>query len=105
MQFDKLAFERDSDSAKEMAHKVIDHCANARQSDAWCLATKAEAYFYLSEPSAGLAAYEEAVATNPEPWQVKSMFTQALHVMDALDDQTSAASLKRIFRSVVDEVA
>ncbi len=96
--FMELAFERDEEGARKTAAEVLDLCAQVAKPDVWCLATIGEAHFYLGDPKQGLASYERAVATRPEPWQMKSMFTQAVRVCDALDDDASQRELERIFQ-------
>ena len=94
----KLAFEQDAAAAKAMAAEVLAHCGKVDRSNAWSFAAMGEANLYLGDSAEALSHYTNAVAQNPEPWQMKSMFVQATRVAGALDDQETEAALRRVFR-------
>ncbi len=96
--FMQFAFKRDAAAAAAMANQVLEHCKGVPDSDVWCLATIGEANFYLNQPDQALAAYQRVVATHPQPWQMRSIFTQAMHVAEALDNEGAQRKLREIFR-------
>jgi len=101
--FMKFAFERDAAGAADMATRVLDHCRQAPKRDVWSLAATGEAKLYLGKPEDAFQAYEDAVATDPAPWQMKSIFIQAMQVVDAMDDADARRRLREIFRRTVEE--
>ena len=96
--FMKLAFERDDAAMREMATRVVGHCNEVDRPDAWYFATMGEANLYLGDLGEALSQYGKAVALAPAPWQMKSMFLQAIRVAETLDDQFVQDELHRIFR-------
>ena len=83
----------------EMASKVIEHCDQARK-DLWCLGTQGEAKLYLGDTKGALAAYRAAVSVTPEPepWQLKSMHSQACQLAAILNRDDLTSELNAIFR-------
>ncbi len=96
--FMRLAYEQDEAGTREMAERVLEHCEKVTRPDAWCFATMGEANLYLGDTHEALRQCEKAVTLNPDPWQMKSMFDQAMHVAEALDDERVQNGLSRIFR-------
>ena len=96
--FMKFAYEQDEAAAREIAERVLERCANVARPGPWCFATMGEANLYLGDTDEALRQCEQAVALNPDPWQMKSMFDQAMHVAEALDDERVQEGLGRIFR-------
>ena len=83
----------------EMANKVLKHCDRAEQ-DFWCLGTRGEAKLCLGDKEGALKAYNESVdmSPQPEPWQIKSMHSQASQLTAILDFDELIPDLDRIFR-------
>jgi pimeloyl-ACP methyl ester carboxylesterase len=96
--FMDLAFDRNLEQARQSARCALGHCARAYR-DVWCLATEGEAYLYLGQDEESLEGYREALAREPQPWQVASMFHQAVAVAELLDNETMAERLRELFRS------
>ena len=80
-----------------MAKKVLVHCGQAPQ-DIWALGTKGEAKLCLRDVDSALEAYRDAVSTNPKPWQLKSMHSQACQLAAILDLDDMISELNQIFR-------
>lgn len=97
-------FRKDSAAAQHMAHEVLRHCESAKarepsgNPDIWRIATEAEARLVLGEFRAALARYAEALALNPEPWQVDSIFQQALLSADLTGGEKARRQILQIFR-------
>ncbi len=96
--FMDLAFDRNLDQARQNAKRALGHCARAFR-DVWCLATEGEAYLYLGQDEESLEGYREALARDPQPWQISSMFHQAVAVAELLDNEAMADRLRDLFRS------
>ncbi len=95
--FMQLAYDSDLNAAKQTAEKVLVHCARASR-EKWRLATEGEANLYLGNTQAALDNYQAAVALNPNPWEIASMYQQAVLVLGLLDDENTAKRLDEIFR-------
>lgn len=82
-----------------MARQVLQHC-DAAPSDFWCLGTQGEARLYLGQEEEALAAYRAAVETTPapEPWQIKSMHSQASQLAAVLNQDALLSEINQIFR-------
>lgn len=83
----------------EMAQKVLKHCEQAPK-DFWCLGTQGEANLYLGHTKEALVAYRDAVnmTPEPEPWELKSMHSQACQLAAILDQDDLTSELNQIFR-------
>lgn len=77
----------DRPRARQLAEKVLDHCAKVDRRDHWREATIGEAKLHLGEREEALAAYRRAVhetAPPPGPREIASMYQQALVLVEAL---------------------
>ncbi len=97
--FMKLAYNQDRTAAKALAEKVLEHCRLAGKS-MWCLATQGEANLILGNTALALQGYREAVASNPTPRQMESMYNQAMKAADLVNDLVARSGLEEIFRPV-----
>jgi len=95
--FMELAFEKKLELARQSAERALGHCQKAYR-DLWCLATEGEAYLYLGDDDKALTAYGQALELNPQPWQISSMFHQAIAVADLLGNQAADERLTALFR-------
>ena len=95
--FMALAVDGDKKTAKEHAQKALDHTAKADE-DVWNLATVGEANLYLGKSDAAVEGYRAALEKSPKPWQITSMFQQAVHVAELLEDEALAERLRGLFR-------
>lgn len=84
---------------EQMAKQVLEHCDRAPK-DFWCLGTQGEAQLYLGDDAGALVAYREAVSVIPvpEPWQLKSMHSQACQLAAILNQDALLSELTQIFR-------
>ena len=95
--FMALAADGDRKAAKEYAIKALEHTARA-DDDVWSLATEGEAKLYLGDADGALDAYRMALEKKPKPWQINSMFQQAVEVSELRDDEETAGRLRGLFR-------
>ena len=95
-----LALDHDRRRARQNAKRALDHCEKAFR-DVWCLATEGEANLVLGEDDKSIEAYRQALALDPKPWQVSSMFHQAVAVADLTDNKKMADRLRELFRGEV----
>lgn len=91
----------DKDTTKKIAAEVLEHCAKSKKTH-WCRATAGEAQFYLGDTAAGLQAYRDAVAMQPSPREMASMYSQADLVLELLNDSAARTDLKGIFKEVIE---
>ncbi|MFZ2407039.1 MAG: alpha/beta hydrolase [Methylobacter sp.] len=86
-------------AVSDMAGKVLEHC-NQAPKDFWCLGTEGEAKLYLRMKGEALTAYRNAVSVKPvpEPWQLKSMHSQASQLAAFLNNDDLLPELDKIFR-------
>lgn len=96
--FLELAYGFDQEAAQSKARDVLAFCAQAPR-DQWRLATEGEAHLILGETEAALASYRAAVAEEPEPRELESMYQQALRIADLMRDDQAEGELDIIFRS------
>ena len=96
--FMALAVAGDKKTAAEHARKALDHTALA-DVDVWNLATVGEANLYLGDYDAATQGYLAAIEKKPKPWQITSMFQQAIHVAELLEDEALAERLRGLFRA------
>jgi tetratricopeptide (TPR) repeat protein len=98
------AYSHDDQSAHEMASRVLEHCRQAEAGEEklsdrrWRLATEGEAHLLLRDTRMALARYALALKTEPEPWQIASMYQQALYLAQILEDAPLGKRLKTMFR-------
>lgn len=95
--FLELARRKDRDAARELARRALEHC-DAAPEDAWNLATRGEAHLILGDADAALEGYERALALEPGPRQIESMFTQSVRVAELLGDRAAGRRLEALFR-------
>jgi pimeloyl-ACP methyl ester carboxylesterase len=65
------------------AQKALEH-ARRSPADKWRMATEGEANLILGKPDEAIASYRAAIALQPTPRELSSMFQQAYHVADLL---------------------
>jgi tetratricopeptide (TPR) repeat protein len=65
------------------AVKALEHARRAPK-DKWRLATEGEANLILGHPDVALERYRAAIALQPRPRELSSMFQQAYHIADVL---------------------
>ena len=96
--FMELAAEDDRDGAEKYAQKALDACAKSRE-DVWSLATQGEAHLYLGNDDQAIAGYRAALDKKPDPWQITSMFQQAVRIAEELmNDDALADRLRGLFQ-------
>ena len=100
--FMDLALDKNLQQAQQNARRALGHCGRAYR-DHWCLATEGEAYLYLGQDEESLESYREALAREPEPWQVASMFHQAVAAAELFDNDAMADRLQNLFRNAAPE--
>jgi tetratricopeptide (TPR) repeat protein len=95
--FLELTFEHDPNAARDVATDVLNSCARSRPGH-WRSATAGEAELHLGDRDAALAAYREAVALEPTPRELESMYVQASRLIAELGDQRLQHSLDEVLR-------
>jgi pimeloyl-ACP methyl ester carboxylesterase len=95
--FMELAYGSDASAARELATKVLGYCARSKKDDVWRHATEGEAHLYLGDRDACLAAYRCAREKNPEPWQLASLYQQAVRAADLMGEDDLIAKLRALF--------
>jgi pimeloyl-ACP methyl ester carboxylesterase len=95
--FMELAYGSDQDAASTVAADVLKHCGQAKR-DFWRLATEGDAYLILGDNATAIARYREAIAMNPNPRQLKSMYQQALRLADLLNEEDVEKQLDALCR-------
>jgi pimeloyl-ACP methyl ester carboxylesterase len=99
--FMNLVFKGSLPDAQIWARRALEHCSAAAKTevspDAWRLATQGEANLLLGDFPQALQLYQEAIATKPDPWQLESMYMQALETARQLKSKQVAADLAQAF--------
>jgi len=100
--FMEFAFTGDRKATQVAAEKALEYCRRSKP-DLWAQATCAEARLYLGESDAAIEAYRQALFPENEawaasPWQVTSMYDQAIEVAERLGDKTLGKRLTTLFR-------
>jgi hypothetical protein len=95
--FMELAYGSDHDAASAIAADVLKHCALAKL-DFWRIATEGDAHLILGDNTIAVARYREAVALNPKPRELKSMYQQALRLADLLNEEEMEKQLNALCR-------
>jgi predicted negative regulator of RcsB-dependent stress response len=80
-----------------MAGKALEHCDKARR-DKWRLATEGEAHLILGNSDQAIESYRHALATEPSPREVDSMYQQAVRVASLTGDESAGDRLVALFR-------
>jgi pimeloyl-ACP methyl ester carboxylesterase len=85
--FMELALDPASPAARQRseawATKALDHTQRS-PADKWRMATEGEANLILGKPDVALRSYRMAIALQPTPRELSSMFQQAYHIADLL---------------------
>jgi len=95
--FMHLAFTKDKAKTAEMATKAMEHAGHA-DAGMWRSATEGEANLYLGNFDAALESYKAALAADPQPRQVESMYAQAGAIAERLGDAQLEANIEALFR-------
>lgn len=95
--FMELAYGSDAEAARELARRALRHCDASRSNDVWRHATEGEAHLYLGDATSALDAYGRAAAFAPKPWQVASIYQQAVRAADLAGDDTIALAITALF--------
>jgi pimeloyl-ACP methyl ester carboxylesterase len=103
--FLNLVFNGSLPDAQIWARHALEHCSAAQKietnPDAWRLATEGEANLLIGNFAEALQRYRAAIETEPDPWQLESMYTQALETARQLKDKVVAADLARTFNKTL----
>jgi pimeloyl-ACP methyl ester carboxylesterase len=94
--FMHLVYTKRQDEMTAMAQAVLNHTGQAPE-DMWNLASQGEALLYQGDTEAALAAYGSAIAKNPDPRQLESMYSQAAAIADHLDDSELSSAIEEAF--------
>jgi tetratricopeptide (TPR) repeat protein len=94
--FMELAYGSDHEAARAMASEVLKHCA-ASPDGKWRQAAEGEANLILGQTSAALDGYRRALSLQPRPWEVASMFQQALRLADLVGDDAATSQLTALY--------
>jgi tetratricopeptide (TPR) repeat protein len=99
-----LVYEDAPGKARSIARQVLEHCADAQQTELpkdsmWRRATEGEANLILGNIDAAIECYTSALQgpPTPEPWQLTSTARQALFIADKPGDEQIARSLLKLF--------
>ena len=96
---------RSRPDAQIWARGALKHCSAAAKTeiapDAWRLATQGEANLLIGNFPEALSLYREAIATQPDPWQLESMYMQALEIARQLKSKQVAADLAQTFNKTL----
>lgn len=99
--FMNLVFDGSLPKAQIWARRALEHCSAAAKTeispDAWRLATQGEANLLIGNFPQALQIYREAIATQPDPWQLESMYMQALETARQLKSKQVAVDLAQTF--------
>ncbi len=102
--FLSLVYEDDPAKARDLAEKVLGHCASAEREELpkermWRLATEGEANLILGKIDIALQRYQSALEgpPKPDPWQFTSTSRQALLIADKFGDEQIAKALLSLF--------
>jgi tetratricopeptide (TPR) repeat protein len=92
-------------AAQAWARRALEHCSAAARTetnpDAWRLATEAEANLLIGNFREAIELYCDAIATQPDPWQIESMYMQALETVRQLKNKQVAADLAQTFNKTL----
>jgi len=96
-----LVFNGSLPDAQIWARRALEHCSAAAKietnPDAWRLATEGEANLLIGNFPEALQLYRDAIATQPDPWRLESMYMQALETARQLKNKQVAADLAQTF--------
>jgi hypothetical protein len=99
--FMELAYRQQPAAARAAADAALEHCARAPE-DFWRAATEGDARQHRGEFDAALTAYRRAVALEPEPREVESIYEQAYVLAGLLNRPDVQADIDGVFRPKVD---
>ena len=94
--FMELAHAESRKACRDYAARALTHCANA-SANVWRFATEGEANIYLGNHAAAREAYARALALDPSPRQIGSMYQQAFRAADLMDEDALGAELRALF--------
>ena len=94
-----VAFGR-SEQAREMAKVALEN-ASLTISNAWCVATQAEANLYLGHRDTAVNLYRRMLMFEAEPWEYASTALQAGQIASKLNDLQLAERLEELFTPAV----
>jgi pimeloyl-ACP methyl ester carboxylesterase len=99
--FMNLVFKGSLPGAQIWARRALEHYSAAAKTeispDAWRFATEGEANLLIGKFAEALRLYRGAIATQPDPWQLESMYMQALETARQLKNKQVAADLAQTF--------
>jgi predicted negative regulator of RcsB-dependent stress response len=94
--FMQIAYRSDYTAAREIAERVLEHCAAARP-DKWSLAAQGEALLLLGRTEEALEKYKEAIQQGASSREVDSMYQQAIRLADLCGDEQAGHALPSVF--------
>jgi pimeloyl-ACP methyl ester carboxylesterase len=104
--FMDLTYGDNRDTARTMAKKVLEHCAQARAQTSpgkWLLAIEGEAWLHLGESRRAFESYQQAVQLQPKPRELASMYQQAVVVARHVGDVAAQDWLESLFRGSLND--
>jgi pimeloyl-ACP methyl ester carboxylesterase len=103
--FMNLVFRGNLPEAQAWAGRALEKCSAAAKKEIvvnpWRLATQGEANLLIGNFPQALQHYREAIATNPDPWQLDSMYLQALETARQLKNKQVALQLAQAFNKTL----
>jgi hypothetical protein len=95
--FMERAYACDVTASMGFAQEALTQCAASGKDDVWRHATEGEAHIYLGHPDEADAAYGRALLKQTWPWQVHSMYQQAVRAADLTEDPVMIDRINRRF--------
>jgi pimeloyl-ACP methyl ester carboxylesterase len=93
-----LALDQDRERARKVAASVLVHTSSGKP-DSWARATQGEAYLYLGDTRAALAAYADAARQTWESRELDSMQRQAIWAARLTDNAVAEMELEALFKT------
>lgn len=94
--------QEDRKACHEMARRALDYVEKSQRDEDpnhWSLATEGEACLYLGDPDRAIRAYKAALALDPSPREIASMYAQADQAATFLNNRTLAQRIREVFRA------
>lgn len=91
------AYSGDVTASMGYAQEALTQCAASGKDDVWRHATEGEAHIYLGHPDEADAAYLRALERRSAPWQLQSLYQQAVRAADLTDDPVMIARINQRF--------
>ncbi len=91
------AYRCDVTASMGYAQQALAQCAASGKDDVWRHATEGEAHIYLGHPDEADAAYGRALQRQAWPWQVQSLYQQAVRAADLTEDPAMIARINQRF--------